>query len=179
MFRTGVEFSSCDANIPLTFWRLSSVRLATVAVIVGKLTVTTLLLIGVCVLCCVGLVFSHKQPRDRLGETSPKWPILCRVAVDVKPQLNLSVSSLSLSVRAPTWFFCSSINATAARVQKNTTNPKIAWSLIASLPRVGGLQLSVVVAKQDDRFSSTDTRQQWLAVPAVDGSYFLHGRGRV
>ena len=40
-------------------------------------------------------------------------------------------------------------------------------------------QLSVVVAKQDDRFSSTDTRQQWLAVPAVDVSYFLHGRSRV
>ena len=79
MFRTGVQFSSCDANIPLTFWRLSSVRLATVAVIVGRLTVTTLLLIGVCVLCCVGLVFSHNQPRDRLGETSRKWPILCRV----------------------------------------------------------------------------------------------------
>jgi len=97
---------------------------------------------------------------------------------DVKPQLNQSVNSLSLSVRAPTWFFCSSINATAARAQKNTTNPKIAWSLIASLPRVGGLQLSVV-AKQDDRSSSTDTRQQWLAVPAVDGSYFLHRRSRV
>ena len=148
-----------------------------IAVIVGRLTVTTLLLIGVCVVCCVGLVSSHNQPRDRLGETSPKWPILCRVGRKTTTQ---SISQQFVAVSTCTnLVFCSSINATAAGAQKNTTNPKIAWSLIASLPRVGGLQLSVVVAKQDDRFSSTDTRQQWLAVPAVDGSYFLHGRSRV
>ena len=27
----------------------------------------------------LGLAFFHTKPTDRLGETSPKWPILCRV----------------------------------------------------------------------------------------------------
>ena len=29
--------------------------------------------------CCVRLSFFSTTPRDRLGRTSPKWPILCRV----------------------------------------------------------------------------------------------------
>ena len=29
--------------------------------------------------CCVRFSFFHTKPRDWLGETSPKWPILCRV----------------------------------------------------------------------------------------------------
>ena len=28
--------------------------------------------------CCVRFSFFHTKPRDCLGETSPKWPILCR-----------------------------------------------------------------------------------------------------
>ena len=32
-----------------------------------------------CAFVALGLVFFHTKPRDSLGETSPKWPILCRV----------------------------------------------------------------------------------------------------
>jgi len=43
--------------------------------------------------CCVWFIFVHTKPRDWLGETSPKWPILCRVRCKTTTQ----------SVNQPTW----------------------------------------------------------------------------
>jgi len=44
--------------------------------------------------CCVGLVFFNTRPRDWLGETSPKWPILCRVERQTTTQ---SISPMAAS----------------------------------------------------------------------------------
>ena len=46
--------------------------------------------------CCGRFSFFHAKPRDWLGVTSPKWPILCRVGRKI--QLNQSVSYNCFSV---------------------------------------------------------------------------------
>ena len=43
--------------------------------------------------CCVRFSFFRTKPRDWLGETSPKWPVLCRVGRKTTTQaINQSIS---------------------------------------------------------------------------------------
>jgi len=42
-------------------------------------------LVNACI-CCVRFGFFHTKPRDWLGETSPKWPLLCRVVCKTTTQ---------------------------------------------------------------------------------------------
>jgi len=44
--------------------------------------------------CCVRFSFFHTKPRDWLGETSPKWPILCRVGCQTATQISQSACLL-------------------------------------------------------------------------------------
>ena len=73
-------FFSFENIYPLRFqtgWRKRRLNLA-VVLHLFCVVVRFFWLVNAC-FCCVRFSFFRTKPRDRLGETSPKWPILFRV----------------------------------------------------------------------------------------------------
>jgi len=62
----------------------------------------------------LGLFFFHTKPRDWLGETSPKWPVLCRVGRKTTTQSISQCAWLVGVLRPMLWYACTGANAARA-----------------------------------------------------------------